>query len=49
MKRAGSRWKTESGNGVLALRALHAAISGALKPLVKSVRVTPASERRRAA
>jgi hypothetical protein len=46
MKRAGSRWKTESGNEVLALRALQLsdwwqeAISGVLKPLVKSVRVT---------
>jgi len=55
MKRAGSRWKTESGNEVLALRALQLsdrwqeAVSGALKPLVKSVRVTAAPERRRAA
>lgn len=55
MKRAGSRWKTETGNEVLALRALQPsdrwqeAVSGALKPLVKSVRVVPAPEHRRAA
>ena len=48
MKRAGSRWKTETGNEVLALRALQLsdrwqeAVSSALKPLVKSVRVTAA-------
>jgi hypothetical protein len=45
IKRAGSRWTTETGNEVLALRALQLsdpwqqAVSGALKPLVKSVRV----------
>jgi hypothetical protein len=48
MKRAGSRWNAPAGNEVLALRALQlsdrweAAVSGALKPLAKAVRVAQA-------
>jgi hypothetical protein len=54
MKRAGSRWKAPTGNEVLTLRALQlsdrweAAVSGALKPLAKAVRVAKAPPRRTA-